>query len=328
MGRTGTGATIATLPLTGAAIAAASDKPGLMWVLIGVSVVVILATVANRLRWLHRLPLIGAPRPKVTFKVNGSSSLVVRLAPPDPGRLEEARTILIEAGVDNPEPSVRPEPRTAQIEVGVVNPSSFERIDRALINFFLPVGLQRRATDASGNTTKRDGVWAPPTIGRICGQERGYDYWSEDHVDYAAGGGTVMYFEATFDDEGVYPICMRISAPALYEKNYDTDAEIHVEVADDGPVERLTDLIAEGARIRDDMDQMNDSALRVALMDFSFGARQLADAQYPAGIELLSAKTAFEGRRTDRDYDAALLRDDLAALYTIRMRLGAAEDAT
>jgi hypothetical protein len=273
MGRTGTGATLATLPLTGAAIAAASDKPCLMWGLIGVSAVVVLATVANRLPLLHRLPLVGAPKPRVIFKVNGSSSLVVRLAPADPGRLEEARTILVEGGVDNPEPSVRPESRTAQVEVGVLNPSSFERIDRALVNFFLPVGLQRRATDASGNTTKRDGVWAPPTIGRIRGHQGGYDYWSEDHVDYPAGGATVMYFEATFDDEGIYPIRMRIRASALYEKDYDTDAEIRVEVADDGPVERVTDLIAEGAGIRDDMDEMDESALRTALMNFAFRSR-------------------------------------------------------
>ena len=45
--------------------------------------------------------------------------------------------------MDNPEPTARPEPRTAQIEVEVRNPSSFERIDRALVNFLLPVGLLR-----------------------------------------------------------------------------------------------------------------------------------------------------------------------------------------
>jgi hypothetical protein len=317
MGRTGTGATIATLPLTGAAIAAASDNPCLMWALIGVSAVVIVATVANRLPWLHRLPLIGAPRPKVTFKVNGSTRLVVRLKRADPEARGPLRTRL------NPASG----PRVAQIEVGVTNPSSFERIDRALINFFLPVSLQRRATDASGNTTIREGVWAPPTLGRIGSHEGALDYWSEDHVDYPAGGGTVMYFEATFTREGVYPIRMRISAPALYEKDYDTDALIRVEVADDGPVEKATDLIAQGVTIRDELDQMDDRALRVALMDFSVAARMLAHAEYPAGMPLLAATPAYEGPRIGPDYYATLLRDDIAALYVIRTRLAEAEEA-
>jgi hypothetical protein len=144
VGRTGTGATLATLPLTGAAIAAASDKPSLMWALIAVSVVVMLGTVANRLRWLHRLPLIGTPKPVVTFKVNGSSNLTVRLAEPQPG--------------------IRPEARTAQIEVEVRNPSSFERIDHALVNFLLPVGLLRKKTDASGNRKEAGGEWLPVRV--------------------------------------------------------------------------------------------------------------------------------------------------------------------
>jgi hypothetical protein len=100
-----------------------------MWALIVASLVVLLGTVANRAPKLNRLAWIGAPRPVVTFKVNGSSALVVRLPKPDPGRLEEARTALIVSGVDSPDPTDRPEPRTAQIEVGVHNPSSFERID-------------------------------------------------------------------------------------------------------------------------------------------------------------------------------------------------------
>jgi hypothetical protein len=104
MGRGATGATIAGLPLTGAAIAAASGRPGLMWALIGVSGVILLGTVANRVRGLHRLPLIGALKPTVTFRVNGSKDLVVRLS-------------------TSPEFGPKPDPRTVQIEVGVANPA-------------------------------------------------------------------------------------------------------------------------------------------------------------------------------------------------------------
>jgi hypothetical protein len=237
VGRIATGATLATFVLTGAAIAAASGRPGLMWALIAASIVVLLGTVANKARKLNRLPWIGAPRPVVTFKVNGSSALVVRLAKPDPSRLEEARTALIGAGLHGAEPTDRPEPRTAQIEVGVYNPSSFERIDRALVNFLLPVGLLRKKTDSSGMRREAGGEWLP-TEDRVAGITGAFDYWSQDDVDFATGSAMLMFFEATFDEPGEYPIRLRISAPALYEKDYDTDAVIRVEIGDDGPVEK------------------------------------------------------------------------------------------
>jgi hypothetical protein len=108
-----------------------------------------------------------------------------------------------------------------------------------------------------------------------------------------------MYFEATFDEEGVYPIRMRTSAPALYEKDYDTDAEIRVEVADDGPVERITDLIAEGAILRDRLEQMDDGARRRALVAFLFQARTLADADYRLGPR------CYRPRRRTKDRGSA-----------------------
>jgi hypothetical protein len=90
-----------------------------MWGLIGLSGLVLFGTAANRLPVLHQLRLVGAPKPQVILKVNGSKELVVRLPRAKAG-----------------EP---PEARTAQIEVGVHNPSSLERIDRALINFLVPI---------------------------------------------------------------------------------------------------------------------------------------------------------------------------------------------
>jgi hypothetical protein len=272
------------------------------------------------------LPLIGAPRPVVAFKVNGSSALVVRLAKPDPGRLEEARTLLIEAGVNNPEPTGRPEPRTAQIEVGVRNPSSFERIDRALVNFLLPVGLLRKKTDVSGVRSEEGGQWLP-TEDRVAGRSGAFDYWSQDGVDFAAGSSAVMFFEATFDEPGEYPIRIRISAPALYEQDYDTDATIRVEVGEDGPVEKITDVIAQAAPLRGRIRNLGERDQRVAVMDFMAAARLVVEAEYPDGTAFLSAPTAHEGPGVGIEYNEALLRDDAAGLYVIRRRLGEAEDS-
>jgi hypothetical protein len=201
-----------------------------MWALIAVAAAVMLGTVADRLPALNRLPLIGAPRPEVRFRVNGSSKLVVRLARPRPVDASELPPEL-RGHAGRPRD---PEPRTAQIEVEVRNPSSFERIDRALVNFLLPVGLLRKKTDASGNRRETGGEWLPTVDPRrrnvgavrlLVAGRRGLRGWQlGPHV-----------LRGHVCEEGEYPIRMRISAPTLYEKDYDTDDVIRVEVADDGP---------------------------------------------------------------------------------------------
>ena len=93
----------------------------------------------------------------------------------------------------------------------------------------------------------------------------------------------------------MYPIRMRISAPALYEKDYDTDAVIRVEVADDGPVEKITDVIAQAAPLRGRLRQLAERDQRITIMDFMAAARLAVAAEYPDGEALLSAPTAHEG---------------------------------
>jgi hypothetical protein len=75
LGRIGTGATLATPPLIGAAIAAASDQRCLMWALIAVSGVVLVGTVAHRLPVLHQLPARSTATTEAAW-----------VRPPRPGR--------------------------------------------------------------------------------------------------------------------------------------------------------------------------------------------------------------------------------------------------
>jgi hypothetical protein len=63
-------------------------------------------------------------------------------------------------------------------------------------------------------------------------------------------------------------------------------------------------------------------------MDFLVAARQAVDRHYPKGVPLLTALSPHEGTRTAAGYYESLVREDLAALYVIRRRLGEAEDAT
>ncbi|MGH8572029.1 MAG: hypothetical protein ACREX8_05570 [Gammaproteobacteria bacterium] len=308
MGRGATGATTAGLPLTGAAIAAASGRPGLMWVLIALSGLVLLGTFANRIRGLHALPLIGAPKPTVTFRVNGSKDLIVRLPHPKPDDL--------------------PPSRTAQIEVGVTNPA-VGRLDGAAVNFLLPMGLVRRKTDANGTTREEGGQWMAPTPEPIGSHPGPYDYWSEDHVDIPSRSAQLLYFNATFTQPGEYAIRVRFSAPALYEGDYDVDGLIRVGFAEDGPVERATDLIAEGEDLRRDLHtaRSEESRHRVAVMNFMYGARQVAERDLAEAVPMLTAPAPFEGRQVGVDHLLSILEADLVAMYEIRRQLGRRESS-
>ena len=98
---------------------------------------------------------------------------------------------------------------------------------------------------------------------------------------------------------------------------------IRVEVAEDGPVERITDVIARGWQL---LRRLRDSPRdhSAAVFDFVKDARLVGATEYPDGLSLLSAATPYEGPAGPAYYEA-LVREDLAALYEIRRRLGQAE---
>jgi hypothetical protein len=242
--------------------------------------VILLGTVAHRVRGLHRLPLIGAPKPTVTFRVNGSNDLVVRLSA-------------------SPEFGQKPDPRTAQIEVGVANPA-IARLDSTIINSLLPMRLLRRKTDASGVTKEEGGQWMPPTSEAIGSRAGPYDYWAEDYIDFPSRSAQLFYFNATFSEPGEYAIRVRMSAPALYEADYDVDGVIRVEIADDGPVERVTDVIAQGAEVRRDLYKASseEHRHRSGVADFLVFVREVVGRDLP-NFPSRSAQLFYFNARTD-----------------------------
>jgi hypothetical protein len=83
------GATLVACIAGGAVTLYGGDKMCLaLGLLFGTALlVVLLGTFANRLRYLHRLPLIGAPQPpRVTFQVEGHEGMTVRLDADGVGR--------------------------------------------------------------------------------------------------------------------------------------------------------------------------------------------------------------------------------------------------
>jgi hypothetical protein len=74
-----------------------------------------------------------------------------------------------------------------------------------------------------------------------------------------------------------------MSAPALYEADYDVDGVIRVEIADDGPVERVTDVIAQGAEVRRDLYKASseEHRHRSGVADFLVFVREVVGRDLP-----------------------------------------------
>src|SRR6059058_5452505 len=91
VGRAQVGIGLAGLALTAAVLANCSLLTDFF---IALSVVSLVVTAANRLPWLHRWPVVGAPKVTVTLKLDGRTDLSVgvrrRVALPIPEELREA----------------------------------------------------------------------------------------------------------------------------------------------------------------------------------------------------------------------------------------------
>jgi hypothetical protein len=185
MGRTGTGATLATLPLTGAAIAAASDKPGLMWALIGVSGIVLLGTIANRLPVIHHLPpSIGAPRPPtdVRFSLEGHDGLTMRMT----STAREAFILRV---------TIMPEDRP-------------EEITRVLVNAYV-VGATHINRVLPDGSMYRDGG--------VAGKGPDGPYWSVSGVTLPIGAFE-MFFKLTITKPGAYTALLTLRSPEFHHR--------------------------------------------------------------------------------------------------------------
>ena len=73
---------------------------------VGLTALILVGTFADHIPLLHKLPVVGAPKPKITFRVNGSTKCIVRLKADDDGAIQERR---------------------AELSIEVLNPSRFER---------------------------------------------------------------------------------------------------------------------------------------------------------------------------------------------------------
>ena len=104
------------------------------------------------------------------------------------------------------------------------------------------------------------------------------------------------------------------------------DGVIRVELSDDdGPDERLTDVIAQGEQGAVRAATAPDGRRRELVVDFSVAARNLVADVAPNSLPMLQAREPFEGRRSGGEYLAAVVDTDLVALYGIRRRAGRRE---
>jgi hypothetical protein len=190
------------------------------------------------------------------------------------------------------------------------------------------VGLYRQRTDHGGRVLTERGRWMPPTFEPIGSETGPFDYWAEES-DFSGRSARMLYFNATFERPGEYPIRMRISASALYEADFDVDAIIRVELADqDGDVERVSDAIAAGEQLRRQLEtaQPGWSRPEPEVAAFYLKAHSAIPDDLPEGTALLNVPTSHEGSKVGADYLLSLVEQNLAVLYEVRRQLGRRRD--
>ena len=88
-------------------------------------------------------------------------------------------------------------------------------------------------------------------------------------------------------------------------------------------------LLDLGLPKRDGLDVLRAlRARRISVPVLVATARDAVGRHYPNGLRLLNASTPHEGTRSGAGYYESLVREDLAALYAIRRKLGELEGPT
>jgi hypothetical protein len=312
LGRAQVGIGLAGLALTAAVLANCTLLTGIF---IALSALFLVATVANRLPWLHAMPLVGAPTVAVALKLDGRSDLNVGI------RRLPAVTLppeIREAGGGSGTPAF--EARTAHLEIGVSN-SSRSAIPSAIVTFMHPEGLPHAETDPHGRELAY-GRWMPPT-NEALGDSAWADYWVWPGDLRAAS--LLFYFKLTFATAGTYPVRVKINAGDLY-KEVVLDAKLVVsEVSRDAlpPVDAMAYAIQEAEEVRDGLERPDATSdpQRAASASAAIYMAVPKDRQDLLDV-IRKAPISHTGPQVGPEYQAALVNAKLRAAYDVRRRLG------
>jgi hypothetical protein len=297
VGRLQTGFTLAGLALTAAVFA--QGCPPLAAFFVVLTVLICVATMADRLPWLHTLPGIGAPGLESAFTLEGRSKLEVRMPPPYFGHPPSGSALLV---------------------VGV-KVAARVNVD-AFVTVVFSAGLHPYRSDKEGRRV--EGKWGSPTGELADEQGRRAPYW---HTEMKLRGGVWnnILFRVRPDDKGTFPVRLKVSANALYE-DFQADAEVSAVVRqEERPWDVITDAIHKGEELRADLaDKGRDFFVGPSWPDKRMTTLELeARDAVPEELHYLFDRDLdYEGAPSGRAYQQARLEKTIAVLYEARRNLG------
>lgn len=188
--RLGVGGTLAALPVPVAVLAA---EAGLVWLTISSGVLtalILLATIADRLPVLHRLPLVGAPRLTVVFSIGDDESLAVSIEPN-----AKRKAVVLRVGVRND--------RRANIA-------------DAGVNLLVPENVTLSRSDPDGNATRAGTVmFTSESLATEAAASERSRYWADKGCRFSGRSSELLHFRLELPGEGLYPIRFKVSAEPL-----------------------------------------------------------------------------------------------------------------
>jgi len=301
-GRYATGVTVAGFPLTAALLAVTAANYRLAAFLGLLFVVAVLLTVAPRIKYLHRLPIVGAVRLAVNFSANGA-----------PGTQVDGREEVVLAV---PRGSL---PSTVLVEMAVLNLTNRE-IENVQFGYGCDVGHGMKACDGWGR---------PVTKGDRLPPREGFDQASLIGRHVTAREEPLFHLRMRVRRKGRYRVYMSINASSLFRAE---GALFEFEVVEtDTPSlrDRLAPLIDRTEAISHEGSDafQGEEAMRRALMDVTFEAHHLLlqiDSQ--EFIERFShAEPDYIGLKSGEEYLRASASAKAKVLYEIRQELGRQE---
>lgn len=267
---------------------------GLAYMLLACAGLALLAAFANRIRGLHRLPLVGAPRLLIFPSVDGRSELTVRV----------------------PEG----EPRQLLLCVGIRNDSG-QDVQPAHVNFLMTEGIRRWKCDHHG-CPNDEGRWMRPTSEQI-GQDNPdpyKDYWAITR-SFPADNSVVWWFRLRIPRAGRYRFRFKVSSPVLYEElRYDFEINAIPLTGGESVVEKLDGIIDKGDELVAALDEMyREDEYKHAVGTFIFEGRMAIAEGYREIYD--DARGDWKGKEIGREYLRGEARAKLGVLYEIRRRL-------
>jgi hypothetical protein len=290
VGREGTLTAIAALPAAASIAAATENEPAIAVIFGLTTALIVLAAFAPRLPYVHRLPLVGAPRLLAAATLDGRSDLRVTK--------REGTT------------------RSALLQISLTNQTRWTTLENVWVNLLVPEPVLASCCDDTGTVIER-GKWMPPTAHRL-GDHEWALYWADRGHTLDADLSHLLWFKLTFTDPGHYPLFLKVGSPSLYEP-FQFEREIVVEHGEPQLSDKLGELLDEGEVVIHQAETEAEDALRRRAAAWFIAVRNTVPEEYRSRLD---REVPYRGSKTGNDYLAAFTCARMGDLRQIQRELG------